>query len=412
MRIIHTADIHLDSPLSGLAARAGRRSSELVGATRRAFTAMVDYAIETRVDLILIAGDLYDGDWKDFSTGLFFVSATAKLRRAGIQVGVIKGNHDAESHMTRALTWPSNVHVFRSDRAETWIPKGLPVAVHGRSFPRRDVTENIATSYPDPVAGHLNIGLLHTAADGKQGHAPYAPCTVGELTAKGYDYWALGHVHSRAVLNEDPWIVFPGNLQGRHATETGAKGFTLLTVQDQHVTAVEHIPIDVVRWTQVRVDLTGCADFAEACSRIRERIAKAVYEADGRTLAMRLVIGGKTSVHREIAGDIERINAECVGLAEQCGDVWLEKVVVNTTEFDSELSVDADALGELLRTVDEVQADPDLMQALRGDLEQSLSRVPQRVKELGGFKEFDDPALGSILEGAAATLRHRILSHR
>src|SRR5690606_24019523 len=131
MLIIHAADIHLDSPLAGLTAKAGDRANELVGATRRAFSAMVDYAIEVKVDLVLISGDLYDGDWKDFSTGLFFVAEMARLGRAGIRVAIIKGNHDAESLMTRSLTWPGNVKVFRADKAETWTLEDLGVAVHG-----------------------------------------------------------------------------------------------------------------------------------------------------------------------------------------------------------------------------------------------------------------------------------------
>lgn len=413
MRIIHAADIHLDSPLTGLAARAGERASELVGATRRAFEAMVDYAIENEVALILIAGDLYDGDWRDFSTGLFFVRAMARLERAGIRVAVIKGNHDAENLMTRSLKWPGNVKVFRADRAETWALDDLGVAIHGRSFPRRDVTDDMAAGYPGPRAGYLNIGLLHTAADGKLGHTPYAPCTVGDLAAKGYDYWALGHVHKRSVLNERPWIVFPGNLQGRHANETGPKGFSLITVEDQAIVSVEHIPIDVVRWEQLRVDLTGCADFDEACDRIRDGVGDAVDRAEGRTLAVRLILGGRTPAHRALAGDLERTNAECAGLAEQSGgDVWLERVVVDTGEFDEAPPADSDSLGELLRTVDEIRTSPDEIAAVRAELEQALARMPTRVREVGGLDALDDAFLGSVLEGAAAALRHRILDRR
>lgn len=411
MLIIHAADIHLDSPLAGLTARAGDRANELVGATRRAFSAMVDYAIESNVDLVLISGDLYDGDWKDFSTGLFFVAEMARLDRAGIRVAIITGNHDAESLMTRSLTWPGNVKVFRADKAETWTLEDLGVAVHGRSFPKREVTENIALAYPDPVPGLLNIGMLHTAADGKLGHTPYAPCTVPELVAKGYDYWALGHVHNRAVLHERPWVVFPGNLQGRHANETGAKGVTLLTVEDREIVSVEHVDLDVVRWAQVRVDLTGCLDYEEACERIRAGIADAVVEADGRTLAARLVLAGKTVVHRMIAGDLEQTNAECAGLAEQSsGDVWIERVVVETAEFEEAPQVDGDAIAELLSTVDEIRSDPEEMAQLRAELEQALSRMPMKVRELGGLKDLDDAVLGSVLDGAAAALRHRLLA--
>jgi DNA repair protein SbcD/Mre11 len=413
MRILHTADIHLDSPLTGLAAKAGTRADELVGATRRAFSGLIDYAIESGVALVLIAGDLYDGDWRDFSTGLFFMAEMARLERAGIRVALIKGNHDAENLMTRSLRPSPNVKIFRSDKAETWMPDDLGVALHGQSFPRRDVMDNIALAYPDAVPGLLNIGLLHTAADGKLGHTPYAPCTVAELVAKGYDYWALGHVHARAVLNERPWVVFPGNLQGRHANETGAKGATLLTVEDQEIVSVEPVTLDVVRWARIAIDLSSCADFDEACGRIRDGIGAAVEDAEGRTIAARLVLEGETAAHRQLAGDLERTAAECLALAEQSGgDVWLERVVVETNDPAARAAPDGDAFAELLGVVDDIRADPVQMAEIRAELAQSLTKMPAKVRELAGLKELDDAVLGSILDGAAATLRHRLLDDR
>jgi exonuclease SbcD len=410
MRILHAADIHLDSPLSGLVARAGGRAEELAGATRRAFWGLIDYAIESEVALVLIAGDLYDGDWKDFSTGLFFMDGMARLGRAGIRVGLIKGNHDAESLMTRSLKHPDNVKLFRADRPETWLLEDLGVAIHGQSFPRRDVIDNIALSYPAARPGWLNIGLLHTAADGKLGHTPYAPCSVAELAAKGYAYWALGHVHTRAILSEKPWIVFPGNLQGRHANETGAKGATLLTVEDREIVSVEPVVLDVVRWARVPVDLSGCVDIDAAGDRIRDEISGAVSRADGRTLAVRLILAGETAAHRALAGDLEKTSAECSALAAQAGvDVWLERVIVETREPVARTAPDGDALATLLAVVDEIRTDPEQLAEIRTELAQALTRMPTKVRALAGLAELDDAALGSVLEGAAAILRHRLL---
>lgn len=410
MRFIHSADIHLDSPLSGLRAKAGARGDELAGATRTAFTRMVDYAVEQRVDLVLIAGDLYDGDWRDFTTGLFFVDAMARLCRVGIRVGLIKGNHDAENLMTRNLRLPENVHLFSSRKAESWVLEDLGVAVHGRSFPSRAVTENYAASYPAPRAGLLNIGMLHTAADGQYGHAPYAPCTVADMAVKGYDYWALGHIHKRMVLSQDPWIVFPGNLQGRHANETGAKGFSLVTAEGGRIRSVEHVPMDAVRWEQAACDLTGVADQDAAWDRVRATLGRAVEAAEGRTLALRLRLTGTTAAHRALAGNPDRTAAECEALAAQAGgDIWIEQVRVETSDAVSPAALDGDALGSLLRTIEDIGSDPAEREEIRAMLEKGLAKMPPAVREVAELDELDGDLLDRVLADAQAMLMDRLL---
>ncbi|ACI97889.1 metallophosphoesterase family protein [Rhodospirillum centenum] len=409
LRFIHAADIHLDSPLAGLCLRAEHRADDFVKAPRRAFERLIDHALRERVDLFLIAGDLFDGDWRDFSTGLFFVSQMARLHGAGIPVGIIKGNHDAVSVVTRTLNLPPNVHLFGSARPETWEPPGLGVAVHGQSFPNRAVPENIALDYPAPRPGLLNIGLLHTSLDGRPGHAAYAPCALRDLTARGYDYWALGHVHGREVVSQSPWVVYPGNLQGRHANETGAKGFTLVTAEGQTIRSAEAVTADVVRWARVTADLTGCDTFDDACGRIGRGLVTELEAADGRALAVRLTLSGRTAAHRRIAGDLERTRAECAALAERAGDVWIERVVVETAEPGRDGPPSADAFAELLRTVEAIKADPLEMAELRQDLEQALAKVPAPARRLVGLEDLDEARLASVLDGAAATLLHHLL---
>jgi len=195
MRFIHAADLHLDSPLRGLSSYADAPVERLRTATRDAFSKLVTHAIDEQVDFMVIAGDVYDGDWKDFNTGLYFVRQMGRLRQAGIPVYLLYGNHDAESEMTRSLELPDNVHVFTTREAQTHRIEHLKVALHGRSFRVAATTDNLLPDYPDPVQGFLNIGVLHTALEGNAEHARYAPCSVAELQAKGYQYWALGHVH-------------------------------------------------------------------------------------------------------------------------------------------------------------------------------------------------------------------------
>ena len=211
-RFFHAADIHLDSPLTGLAAIEGRVAELIRSAPRAAFEALVDRAIEEEVNFLVIAGDLYDGTWRDYKTGLFFAEQMGRLNGAGIPVFVLYGNHDAESQITRPLVLPENVHVFRARTPQTFHLRELNVALHGQSFREKAVTHNLVPGYAAPVEGAFNIGVLHTALGGMGEHANYAPCSVSELVAKGYNYWALGHVHQGQVLSERPHVVFPGNL--------------------------------------------------------------------------------------------------------------------------------------------------------------------------------------------------------
>ena len=223
-RFLHAADIHLDSPLIGLSDIEGRVAERIRTAPRAAFELLVEQAIEEEVNFLVIAGDLYDGTWRDYKTGLFFAEQMGRLNQARIPVFLLHGNHDAQSQITRPLVLPDNVNVFGIRKAETFQIEELSVALHGQSFRQAATTDNLVLGYPSPIDGAFNIGVLHTALGGMGEHANYAPCSLAELVAKGYDYWALGHVHQGQVLHEQPHVVFPGNLQGRHVRETGPKG--------------------------------------------------------------------------------------------------------------------------------------------------------------------------------------------
>lgn len=327
MKFLHAADVHLDSPLQGLAARQDLPAATLRHATRRAFSALVDCAIAEDVAFLILAGDLYDGDWKDFSTGLFFA---AEMKRLARPCFLVRGNHDARSEITRTLRLPENVHEFPADRATSVTLAALGVALHGRSFPNRAVPEDLSSGYPPPVAGLLNIGILHSSADDPGEHATYAPCTVPALALKGYDYWALGHIHQRRVLHERPWIVFPGNLQGRHAKETGAKGASLATVEDGAIAAVEHRALDVLRWAHLALDATGL-DLAGVEVALEAAVREAVAQADQRPLFARVELAGATAAHEALLAMQEQLAAECQSTAIAAGgELWIERLAIAT----------------------------------------------------------------------------------
>lgn len=332
-KFLHAADLHLDSPLKGLERYPGAPVEEIRGASRRALENMVQLAIDESVEFVLIAGDVYDGEWKFFDTGLFFVDQMLRLRDASIDVVLISGNHDAQSVITKALRLrlPSNVRQLSVDAPETVELDDVNVAIHGQGFARREVFDELHRAYPRPIPGRFNIGMLHTSMEGREGHSPYAPCSLRDLTSFGYDYWALGHIHKREEVCKDPWVVFPGNLQGRDAGETGRKGATLVKVDGAKVTA-EHRDLDAVRWENEEIDLTSCATNDDALSLVTATAGRVAESAGERLVAIRLRFTGGTAIHSGIVEDPDGFtNAVRAALMELGRErFWLEKAQIQT----------------------------------------------------------------------------------
>ena len=381
-RFIHAADPHLDSPLQGLEAHEGAPVATLRGATRRAFENLVNLALEEAVNFVVIAGDLYDGDWKDYSTGLFFRGQMVRLQAKGIPVYLIAGNHDAASVISKKLTLPENVHVFSTRAAESKEVPGLPMVIHGRGFPHRAVPENLAADYPVAVPAKFNLGLLHTSLTGRPGHDTYAPCSEQDLRNKGYGYWALGHIHQPEVISEDPWIVFAGNCQGRHARETGARGCRLVTVNAAlEVESAEWRDLDVLRWQALAIELGGVEDEAEALPIIRAALADAIEKADDRLIAARINLTGATALHGVLHRDIRHWRAQVLAIAQDFGEdaVWIERVRIETTPiYDLAQLAERDALTKTV--LETLEAATSGLATLPADLTEMLDVLPQEVR--------------------------------
>lgn len=330
MKILHAADLHIDSPLRGLGSYEGAPVEEIRGATRRAVENLVDVAIANDVDLIVLAGDVFDGDWKDYSTGLFWVNQLARLRDEEIPVVLVAGNHDAASEVSRRLTLPPNVTQLSSAKPEVKRFDDLNLAVVGQSYASKSVSVDLAATYPVADPGLFTIGLLHTSLDGRPGHADYAPSTLDVLRGRGYQYWALGHVHQREVVATDPWVVFPGNLQGRQVRETGAKGASLITVEDGEVRTVEGLALDVVRWASCPVDVSAAGSFDESVAKAAEALDIATAAADGRLVAARVRIVGTTAAHADLWRRAEQLEMDVRALGSGRSDLWIEKVQLAT----------------------------------------------------------------------------------
>jgi DNA repair protein SbcD/Mre11 len=360
-RFLHCADLHIDSPLRGLEADPDAPAARIRSATRDAFTALVDYALDQRVDFVIAAGDLYDGDWRDWRTGQFLSRQVARLSDVGIRFIAIYGNHDARSQLSRDMPLSKPARELSHRRPETERLDHLNVAIHGQSFATAAVKDDLRKDYPRPLDGWFNIGVLHTNVDGRPGHENYAPSALADLRAHGYQYWALGHVHTRRELSDDPWVIYPGNLQGRSIRETGPRGAYLVTVVDGRVDPdPEFVPFDTVRWELLEIDVTGAADLDAVLSTARDCLAAALAQVGGRLLAARIRLFGSTSantvLHHSPLDVRERIRTEAQTLA-GLDAVWIEHVVVDVTEPQQPdgsldllageiLRIDADGLGE------------------------------------------------------------------
>jgi predicted phosphodiesterase len=402
-KFLHAADIHLDSPMHGLPSYIGVPVEEVRGATREALKNLVKLAIEEEVSFVVISGDLYDGKWEDMSTGLFFCREMARLGTKGIDVFLIYGNHDAESKITKKLPLPPNVRDFGFRKAETLIHEPTKTALHGRSYKDPAMFENLAAGYPPRVEGSFNIGLLHTALAGKPtNHEPYAPCTVAELAAREYDYWALGHVHDFAIVSRAPYIVFSGNLQGRGVRETGAKGGVLVTVDDGTISDVQHVPLDAVRWTQVEVNLAGCCSNNDLQTATRIALS-ATIDALGwpGPLMCRIVMTGETEMNDLLGRSDLTLRDDIRALAAQFGDhVWIEKIIIDTSPVPASVGTLASEADEMVMLFDAGLEDPALMALLDSELTEFSNRIPDAL--------FDNsPVLQAIRAKSFDKILHR-----
>jgi len=414
VKIVHAADLHIDSPLKGLERYDGAPYERVRGATRESFANIISLALEERAHFVVLAGDIFDSAWKDYNTGLFFVAQLHRLRDVSCRVILLRGNHDFE--LTRTLRWPDHVHEFGNprDKQHTFAFEKDGVAFHGVSYASQKVLESLLPHYPKPVdsaRGMLNIGVLHTNATGSSDHDAYAPCTVKELVAHGYDYWALGHVHGHAILAERPWVVYPGNSQGRHARETGPKGCVVLDVQGEGIVDVAFRDTSVMRWAREEVTLDPEDTADELLDRVRTRLRE-VAEREKNLAAVRLIVTGGTRAHAAVVRDPQKLAAQIRLDAMDSGlPLWLEKIELLTSPVTpiGELRAARGLVADLLRRIEQVrtdEGDAELLHVARA-LDPLRKKLGRELEELG--IALDDPDyLRRILGEAEALLAERL----
>lgn len=344
---------------------------------------------------------------------MFFVKQATRLRAAGIPLFVIAGNHDAANKMTRSLPLPDNVTFFSADAPQTVTLDDLDVAIHGQSFATAEVLDDLSLAYPAAIRGCLNIGLLHTSADGREDHDPYAPCSLDGLKLKGYDYWALGHIHKREVLCREPWVAFAGNIQGRHIRETGPKGCYLVQVDDQRRLEATFHPLDVMRWEVAQVDLQQISHADDVLQEVTASLEQLHAQAQGRPLAIRVELSGATPVHRELQADQDHWMHQIRGLALDAGQgqFWIEKVKLRTSDparATASRQIDEAAVGELTELFSQVRANPQILQDIGCDLDGVFKKLPPELKNRFAMGTHNAPWLAEVFDQAEALLLHRL----
>lgn len=333
-RFVHTSDLHLDSPLRSLALRDQELKKQVGIATRETFANIVNLCIEEKVDALLIAGDLYDGDQTSMHTARFLANQMEKLHRESIKVFIVKGNHDAGSAITGQLIFPDSVKIF-STKAETvtFEKNNLNIAIHGVSFPDRPVPESLLPKFPIPNHDDFNIGILHTSLGGSEGHDTYAPSTLNELQQVGYEYWALGHIHKRSCTQGKSTIVMPGIPQGRNIREDGEKSVTLVSVDETGIKELKHISISVLQFERVEIDVSDMAEWKGLVETIHKSIQKITETLAHKIYVLRLILNGPTDLNWRIRRDKDILLEEARRIVDGHRQFWIEKIDINTQEI-------------------------------------------------------------------------------
>jgi DNA repair exonuclease SbcCD nuclease subunit len=411
-RFVHTADVHLDSPLATLALRDPTLADLIGGATRKAFVAIIDLCLAEQVDALLIAGDLYDGEQTSMKTARFLADQLRRLDQAGVATFIIRGNHDAESRITKELTLPESAKVFTGRAEAATLSRGaLEVAVHGVSFAQKHAPDSLVPKFRPPIPGSVNIGMLHTSLGGSPAHDRYAPCAPAELHRADFDYWALGHIHERSVDVGRATLVMPGNPQGRDINEAGPKSATLVTIGDDRRIKVDERLTSVAEFQRVAVDLAGIEDWREGLARIEQRLLAVRASTPSEHLVARLTLAGATPLAWRLRSDADKLDEDTRAIAAGLGRTWIDRI-----ELDCAApraiggGASSDPIAELRALMEtEVAQSKAFQDALRGIADELSRNLPHGSREgvLGAGPEDFSAILRAIAsEGAEDVLAH------
>jgi DNA repair protein SbcD/Mre11 len=304
IKFLHCADLHLDSPFKGLSSLPEVMLERLFESTFLSFKRLIDIAIKEEVDFVIIAGDLYDSGQRSLKAQSFLKNCFLKLENHHIEVYISHGNHDPLDGQWVTLDWPKNVHFFQGNSIQSYYyaREGQKIAcLHGFSYETAAVTDNRTIHFPEKQDELYHIGILHGQADGYSGHSRYAPFLLSELLKKGYDYWALGHIHKKMDLHDEPPVRYSGNIQGRHSGETGEKGGFIVTLNGNEATSRFYATSDI-EWHEAVIELDETESLQEIITLCEE--AKNTYQHQHKGVFLSIRLTGHTLLYEELLDGI------------------------------------------------------------------------------------------------------------
>lgn len=375
IKLLHTADLHLDSPLNSLALSDDELRHQVRAASRKALENIVDLALEHQAIALLVSGDLFDRAERSARTAVFLTVQFDRLKDAGIRVFYVKGNHDAVNPISGGANFPNNVHLFSGHGGV--VELGEDLCIHGVSFSGKLMPESLIPKFKPPVAGKVNIALMHTSVAGASGHDTYAPCSVNDMRSAGFDYWALGHIHKRQIYCEEPWIVMPGIPQGRDVGEAGTKSVTLIEIDDGQISTKE-LKTSVIEFNQIYIDISACEDQDDLRCTLVQEISRYGDQLESPVGIVRVLLDGQSNLSWQILRDRKILEGLIDQFARDTGRLWIDKVV-----FDVEAKMEAgapDATSELMTIMTELQAEDQYTSQFHVDANRVFDQLPQEIR--------------------------------
>ncbi len=395
MKFIHAADIHLDSRVVALRSFYAQERVCLSKLQQRAFTSLIDLAIDEDVDFMLLAGDLFDSNWKDYGVGLFFIQ---QIKRLKCPTYYIRGNHDSENRLIKSLPYPEDFHIFDSFKPQTMLLDDLKLAIHGQSYSHYHIEEDLAAGYPKALPGYFNIGLLHTSGDKRNGELPYAPYDGKLLHAKGYDYWALGHLHQNQILSENPAIVYSGTLQGRHIKETGMKGCYVISVDEKEVKKIAFKRLSCLQWEKINIEMSSITNESEMRQAIISGVKKCIDGKDVEILIVRFFFMGENQLKKTISENTEHWANAIYCWLEEISDkkIFIEKLIDKSTLVQDAQKNENPLVEHLFKHLEEKVVKKSILENFSTEYAAIKERMPKEILDPNSENESSEDLQSQI----------------